>query len=247
MLQAINTLLHRVMWRYTKAHMQSTREDLSEGQLVGEDRLHEDFLAQIGTLESVVCKCTRKARAWGRLSNGGYSSTNAKAFQEGFWYSMLQFMTGPRRHASGILTIPKSDFGNPKIMRFLSPYVGGNDNLVVEETPAEDVESRFFVAFGRPKIAGPAIKRTLKTVGFTVSDRQSQRAKKRIATASKEDEAGAISRLPSLFEGIERDCPGSVATVEMSPDNRFVRSCLMLGKAAYVAAHSVPKASASLS
>ncbi|CAB1107719.1 unnamed protein product [Ectocarpus sp. CCAP 1310/34] len=49
-----------------------------------------------------------------------------------------------------------------------------------------------------PKIAGPAIKRTLKTVGFTVSDRQSQRAKKRISTASKEDEAGAISRLPSL-------------------------------------------------
>ncbi|CAB1106873.1 unnamed protein product [Ectocarpus sp. CCAP 1310/34] len=81
--EAINTLLHRVMWRYTKAHMQSTREDLSEGQLVGEARLHEDFLAQIGSLESVVCKCTRKARAWGRLSNGGYSSTNAKAFQEG--------------------------------------------------------------------------------------------------------------------------------------------------------------------
>ncbi|CAB1109367.1 unnamed protein product [Ectocarpus sp. CCAP 1310/34] len=45
--EAINTLLHRVMWRYTKAHMQSTREDLSEGQLVGEDRLHEDFLAQV--------------------------------------------------------------------------------------------------------------------------------------------------------------------------------------------------------
>ncbi|CAB1108256.1 unnamed protein product [Ectocarpus sp. CCAP 1310/34] len=78
-----------------------------------------------------------------------------------------------------------------------------------------------------PKIVGPAIKRTLKTVGFTVSDRQSQRAKKRIATASKEDEAAAISRLPSLFEGTERDCPGSVATVEVSPDNRFVRSFLM--------------------
>ncbi|CAB1111312.1 unnamed protein product [Ectocarpus sp. CCAP 1310/34] len=83
MLQASNTLLHRVMWRYTKTHMQLTREDLSEGQLVGEDRLQEDFLAQIGTLQSVVCKCTRKARAWGRLSNGWYSSTNAKAFQEG--------------------------------------------------------------------------------------------------------------------------------------------------------------------
>ncbi|CAB1107708.1 unnamed protein product [Ectocarpus sp. CCAP 1310/34] len=137
--EAINTLLHRVMWRYTKAHMQSTREDLSEGQLVGEDRLHEDFLAQIGTLESVVCKCTRKARAWGRLSNGGYSSTNAKAFQEGFWYSMLQFMTGPRRHVSGILTIPKSDYGHPKIMRFQSLHTGCKDNLVVEETPADDV------------------------------------------------------------------------------------------------------------
>ncbi|CAN0516301.1 unnamed protein product, partial [Ectocarpus sp. 12 AP-2014] len=127
--EAINTLLHRVMWRFTKAHMQSTRQDLSEGQLLGEERLHEDFLAQvitpallhaandiaalpvveIGTHESVVCKCGRKARAWGRLSNGGFSSTNARAFQEGFWYSMLQFMTGPRRHASGILTIPKSD------------------------------------------------------------------------------------------------------------------------------------------
>ncbi|CBJ27635.1 conserved unknown protein [Ectocarpus siliculosus] len=92
-----------------------------------------------------------------------------------------------------------------------------------------------------PKIAGTAIKRTLKTVGFTVSDRQSQRAKKRIATATKGDGAAALSRLPSLFQGIERDCPGSIATVEMSPDNRFVRSFLMLGKAAYVAAHSVPK------
>ncbi|CAB1109368.1 unnamed protein product [Ectocarpus sp. CCAP 1310/34] len=50
---------------------------------------------------------------------------------------MLQFMTGPRRHASGILTIPKLDYGNPKIMRFLSPHAGGNDSLVVEETPAK--------------------------------------------------------------------------------------------------------------
>ncbi|CAB1109855.1 unnamed protein product [Ectocarpus sp. CCAP 1310/34] len=98
-------------------------------------------VAEIGSLESVVCKCTRKARAWARLSNGGYSSTNAKAFQEKFWYSMLQFMTGPRRIASGILTIPKSDYGNPKIMRFLSPHAGGNDNLVVEETPAEGGDS----------------------------------------------------------------------------------------------------------
>ena len=56
-----------------------------------------------------------------------------------FWHSMLQFMTGPRRHASRILTIPKSDLGNPKIMRFLHPHVGGDDNFIVEETPAEGV------------------------------------------------------------------------------------------------------------
>ncbi|CAM9792190.1 unnamed protein product [Ectocarpus sp. 12 AP-2014] len=86
----------------TKAHMASTRQDLSERQLLGEDPLHEDFVAQvvtpallhaandiaahpvneIGKHESIVCKCTRKARAWGRLSNGGYSTTNARAYSK---------------------------------------------------------------------------------------------------------------------------------------------------------------------
>ncbi|CAN0466224.1 unnamed protein product [Ectocarpus sp. 12 AP-2014] len=67
--------------------MASTRQDLSERQLLGEDRLHEDFVAWAvtpallhapndiaalpingtGTHESIACKCTRKARAWGRL------------------------------------------------------------------------------------------------------------------------------------------------------------------------------------
>ncbi|CAM9198523.1 unnamed protein product [Ectocarpus sp. 13 AM-2016] len=85
--------------RVTKAHTASTRQDLSERQLLGEDRLHEDFVAQvvtpsllhvandiaahplneIGKHESIVWKCTRKERAWGRLSNGGYSTTNARA------------------------------------------------------------------------------------------------------------------------------------------------------------------------
>ena len=51
---------------------------------------------------------------------------------------MLQVMTGPRREASGLLTV-KSDYGNSKIMRFLSPSTGGDDNLIVEETPAADV------------------------------------------------------------------------------------------------------------
>ncbi|CAN0565329.1 unnamed protein product [Ectocarpus sp. 12 AP-2014] len=32
--------------RVTKAHMASTRRDLSERQLLGEDRLYEDFVAQ---------------------------------------------------------------------------------------------------------------------------------------------------------------------------------------------------------
>ncbi|CAM9877502.1 unnamed protein product [Ectocarpus sp. 8 AP-2014] len=92
--------------RVTKAHMASTRQDLSERQLLGEDQLHEDFVAQvvhqvvtpallhaandiaahpvneIGKHESIVCKCTRKARAWGRLSNGGYSTTNARAYSK---------------------------------------------------------------------------------------------------------------------------------------------------------------------
>ena len=52
---------------------------------------------------------------------------------------MLEVMTGPRREASGLLTVAKSDYGNSKIMRFLSPYTGGDDNLIVEETPAADV------------------------------------------------------------------------------------------------------------
>ncbi|CAN0536324.1 unnamed protein product [Ectocarpus sp. 12 AP-2014] len=52
---------------------------------------------------------------------------------------MLQFMTGPRRTASGLLTIAKPDYGTPKIMPFLSPYACGDDKLIVEETPAADV------------------------------------------------------------------------------------------------------------
>ncbi|CAN0336207.1 unnamed protein product [Ectocarpus sp. 4 AP-2014] len=48
-------------------------------------------------------------------------------------------MTGPRRIASGLLTIVKSNYGNPKIMPFLSPYACGDDNLIVKETPAADV------------------------------------------------------------------------------------------------------------
>lgn len=52
---------------------------------------------------------------------------------------MLQFITGPRRIASGLLTIAKSHCGNPKIMRFLSPCACGDDNRIVEDTPAADV------------------------------------------------------------------------------------------------------------
>ena len=65
-----------------------------------------------------------------------------------------------------------------------------------------------------PKIGGPAIKKMLKTAGYDIATRQVQRAKQDIVTASKE-EADAIARIPSLFEVIERDCPGSVATVEV--------------------------------
>ncbi|CAM9732261.1 unnamed protein product [Ectocarpus sp. 8 AP-2014] len=35
-----------MVWRATKAHVASARQDLSERQLLGEDRLHEDFVAQ---------------------------------------------------------------------------------------------------------------------------------------------------------------------------------------------------------
>ncbi|CAM9136165.1 unnamed protein product [Ectocarpus sp. 12 AP-2014] len=51
-------------------------------------------------------------------------------------------MTGPRRTASGLLTIAKPDYGTPKIMPFLSPYACGDDKLIVKETPAADVHSR---------------------------------------------------------------------------------------------------------
>lgn len=67
-----------------------------------------------------------------------------------------------------------------------------------------------------PKIGGPAIKRTLKTAGFDLSVRESQRSKKSIVTANKLGEAEALARLPSLFEAIEKNCPGSVATIEVS-------------------------------
>ncbi|CAM9553261.1 unnamed protein product [Ectocarpus fasciculatus] len=66
--------------------MASKRQDLSNRQLMGEDRRHEDFVAHVivcrtpallhaandiaalpvnetGTHESIVCKVTRKARA----------------------------------------------------------------------------------------------------------------------------------------------------------------------------------------
>ncbi|CAM9735812.1 unnamed protein product [Pylaiella littoralis] len=95
-----------------------------------------------------------------------------------------------------------------------------------------------------PKIGGLAIKRTLKTAGYDISDRTSQRVKRRVATASKSQEAAAVARIPSWCKAIERDCPGSVATVEMSGDKRFVRSFMMMGKAAYAAAMSVPKIAA---
>ena len=66
-----------------------------------------------------------------------------------------------------------------------------------------------------PKIGGPAIEKMLKTAGYDIATRQVQRAKQDIVTASKEEEADAIARIPSLFEVIKRDCPGSVATVEV--------------------------------
>ena len=66
-----------------------------------------------------------------------------------------------------------------------------------------------------PKIGGPAIEKMLKTAGYDIATRQVQRAKQDIVTASKEEEADAIARIPSLFEVVERDCPGSVATVEL--------------------------------
>ena len=67
-----------------------------------------------------------------------------------------------------------------------------------------------------PKIGGPGIKPTLKIAGFEITDRTSQRAKQRITNASKGDEADAIARLPSWCEVMERDCAGSVTTVEVS-------------------------------
>ena len=76
-LQVLDTLLHRVMWRYTKAHMQSTRSDLSEGQLLGEERLHEDFLAQVALCVYVwfapsnLCSC-----AWAYFRKYGVPPTH---------------------------------------------------------------------------------------------------------------------------------------------------------------------------
>ncbi|CAB1109185.1 unnamed protein product [Ectocarpus sp. CCAP 1310/34] len=52
---------------------------------------------------------------------------------------MLQFMTGPHRIASGLRTIAKSHYGNPKNLRLLSACACGDDNLIVEDTPAADV------------------------------------------------------------------------------------------------------------
>ncbi|CAM9170379.1 unnamed protein product, partial [Ectocarpus sp. 13 AM-2016] len=70
------------------------------GATSGRGLIHQDLLAQvitpallhagdnvgalpvdeIGTQESVVYKCLRKARASGRLSNGGLGPTNARSF-----------------------------------------------------------------------------------------------------------------------------------------------------------------------
>ncbi|CAN0415610.1 unnamed protein product, partial [Pylaiella littoralis] len=64
---------------------------------------------------------------------------------------------------------------------------------------------------------------------------------RRVATPSRSQEADAIARIPSWCKAVERDHRGSVATVEMSGDKRFVRSFMMMGKAAHAAAKSVPK------
>ncbi|CAM9818341.1 unnamed protein product [Ectocarpus fasciculatus] len=157
--QGLAGLFHRIMFRFLKAHQASSREPLSLEYLLGPERLHDDFLAQvatpallhaandiaalpineIGTHETIICKVTRKARAWSALKNGGYGSANARAFQESLWYNLFQFMTGPRRHTGKILTIPKSDFHKPEILRFLAPYFDDKDRIVVPETPAADV------------------------------------------------------------------------------------------------------------
>ncbi|CAB1102409.1 unnamed protein product [Ectocarpus sp. CCAP 1310/34] len=157
--EELTGLMSRIMWRFTKAHQASTRKAITLGYLLGPERLKEDFLGQvvtpallhaandiaalpvneIGTHETIVCKVTRKSRAWIKLSAGGFGSANARAFQESLWYNLFQFMTGPRRCTAAILTIPSSDFHKPEIMRFLAPYYVEKDSLVVPETPAADV------------------------------------------------------------------------------------------------------------
>ncbi|CAB1105788.1 unnamed protein product [Ectocarpus sp. CCAP 1310/34] len=157
--EELTALMTRIMWRFTKAHQASTRKAITLGYLLGPERLKEDFLGQvvtpallhaandiaalpvneIGTHETIVCKVTRKSRAWIKLSAGGFGSANARAFQESLWYNLFQFMTGPRRCTAAILTIPSSDFHKPEIMRFLAPYYVDKDSLVVPETPAADV------------------------------------------------------------------------------------------------------------
>ncbi|CAN0429221.1 unnamed protein product, partial [Ectocarpus sp. 12 AP-2014] len=106
---AISACYNRGMvGRVTNAHMASTRQDLSERKLIGEDRLYEDFVPQScrtpgrhagSTARRERHRCppgqrdlqTREHRVQvhekgegvgHRLANSGYSTTNATAYSK---------------------------------------------------------------------------------------------------------------------------------------------------------------------
>ncbi|CAM9479568.1 unnamed protein product [Pylaiella littoralis] len=174
--QTVEAFFNRFFKRILKANLGKTRDNLTLERILGGSSLLGDFLAEVvtpvllsalidmehtavddlGLHESVVCLAMRRARKWINLTSGGFGTRTLKAFQDGLWYYVFQFVTGPRRFAHGLKTLARSDFSNPKIVQFVAPYAraegegGGDDDggagagaagggaaspgLVVEET-----------------------------------------------------------------------------------------------------------------
>lgn len=73
-----------------------------------------------------------------------------------------------------------------------------------------------------PTISGPALKRTLKEVlGVELSDRSANRAKNKVMQQTKEEEAKAYTMITSFCNLVHRNCPGSVAVVEVRRRSTF--------------------------
>ncbi|CAB1107294.1 unnamed protein product [Ectocarpus sp. CCAP 1310/34] len=127
-----------MMWRFTKGFDEYLL--LSKGHLLGQDLLHECFLAQVtlplplmmlcdaehtqlkeaGDLESRQCYAERQVQAFSHRQTGGFKTKKAREFQN----SLSPFATGTLRFAEPILNVRNEEFTNKRIIAYIAPFAG---------------------------------------------------------------------------------------------------------------------------